>query len=96
MTKVFNSAIMTALLLYPLCWRAEPTFSLQVLMFSLLLPLTFAFFLPDMGGFVEGERSQTVSQGEGALIKAPQIHSFPRPQITWFRDGRKIPSSSRM
>jgi len=49
-----------------------------------------------MGGFVEGERSQTVSQGNGALIQAPQIHSFPRPQITWFRDGRKIPSSSRM
>uniref|UniRef100_A0A672IZC0 Ig-like domain-containing protein n=1 Tax=Salarias fasciatus TaxID=181472 RepID=A0A672IZC0_SALFA len=38
-----------------------------------------------MGGFVEGERSQTVSQGEGALI-----------HITWFRDGRKIPSSSRL
>uniref|UniRef100_A0A8C5E0T0 Protein sidekick-2-like n=1 Tax=Gouania willdenowi TaxID=441366 RepID=A0A8C5E0T0_GOUWI len=49
-----------------------------------------------MGGFVELERSQTVSQGEGALIHAPQIHSFPRPQITWFRDGRKIPSSSRI
>uniref|UniRef100_A0A8C6U6E1 Sidekick cell adhesion molecule 2a n=1 Tax=Neogobius melanostomus TaxID=47308 RepID=A0A8C6U6E1_9GOBI len=49
-----------------------------------------------MGGFVEGERSQTVSQGEGALVHAPRIHSFPRPQITWFRDGRKIPSSSRM
>ncbi|XP_062294225.1 protein sidekick-2 [Scomber scombrus] len=49
-----------------------------------------------MGAFVEGERSQTVSQGEGALIQAPRIHSFPRPQITWFRDGRKIPSSSRI
>ncbi|KAM6904505.1 protein sidekick-2-like isoform 2-T2 [Xenentodon cancila] len=49
-----------------------------------------------MGGFVEGERSQTVSQGDGALIHAPRIHSFPRPQITWFRDGRKIPSSSRI
>uniref|UniRef100_A0A4W6G1J1 Sidekick cell adhesion molecule 2 n=1 Tax=Lates calcarifer TaxID=8187 RepID=A0A4W6G1J1_LATCA len=49
-----------------------------------------------MGGFVEGERSQTVSQGEGALIHVPRIHSFPRPQITWFRDGRKIPSSSRI
>ncbi|XP_069381285.1 protein sidekick-2 isoform X2 [Paralichthys olivaceus] len=49
-----------------------------------------------MGGFVEGERSQTVSQGEGALIHVPQIHSFPKPQITWFRDGRKIPSSSRI
>ncbi|KAM6967195.1 protein sidekick-2 isoform 1-T1 [Tautogolabrus adspersus] len=49
-----------------------------------------------MGGFVEAERSQTVSQGEGALLHAPRIHSFPRPQITWFRDGRKIPSSSRI
>ncbi|XP_056263637.1 protein sidekick-2 isoform X3 [Pseudoliparis swirei] len=49
-----------------------------------------------MGAFVEGERSQTVSQGEGALLRAPRIHSFPRPQITWFRDGRKIPSSSRI
>ncbi|XP_047428887.1 protein sidekick-2 isoform X2 [Mugil cephalus] len=49
-----------------------------------------------MVGFVEGERSQTVSQGEGALIHAPRIHSFPRPQITWFRDGRKIPPSSRI
>ncbi|KAK9535167.1 hypothetical protein VZT92_007565 [Zoarces viviparus] len=49
-----------------------------------------------MGGFAEDERSQTVSQGEGALMHAPRIHSFPRPQITWFRDGRKIPSSSRI
>ncbi|KAM8824025.1 protein sidekick-2 isoform 1-T1 [Synchiropus picturatus] len=49
-----------------------------------------------MSGFVEGERSQTVSQGEGALIPAPRILSFPKPQITWFRDGRKIPSSSRI
>lgn len=49
-----------------------------------------------MSSFVEGRRSQTVSQGDGALIRAPGIHSFPKPQITWFRDGRKIPSSSRM
>ncbi|KAJ7989955.1 hypothetical protein DPEC_G00309840 [Dallia pectoralis] len=49
-----------------------------------------------MGGFVEGERFQTVSQGEASLIQAPRIHSFPRPQITWFRDGRKIPASSRI
>ncbi|XP_077474176.1 protein sidekick-2-like isoform X2 [Stigmatopora argus] len=49
-----------------------------------------------MGGFAEGERSQTVSQGDGAVIPAPRIHSFPKPQITWFRDGRKIPSSGRI
>ncbi|XP_051792489.1 protein sidekick-2 isoform X3 [Erpetoichthys calabaricus] len=49
-----------------------------------------------MGSFEEGERSQTVSQGEGAVIPAPRIHSFPQPQVTWFRDGRKIPPSSRI
>ncbi|XP_072549363.1 protein sidekick-2 isoform X2 [Salminus brasiliensis] len=49
-----------------------------------------------MEGFVEGERSQVVSQGEAALIYPPRIPSFPRPQITWFRDGRKIPPSSRI
>ncbi|XP_061160026.1 protein sidekick-2-like isoform X2 [Syngnathus typhle] len=49
-----------------------------------------------MSGFVEAQRSQTVSQGDGALIPTPRIHSFPSPQITWFRDGRKIPSSGRI
>ncbi|XP_036446499.1 protein sidekick-2 [Colossoma macropomum] len=49
-----------------------------------------------MESFTEGERSQVVSQGEAALIFPPRIPSFPRPQITWFRDGRKIPPSSRI
>ncbi|CAG5904065.1 unnamed protein product [Menidia menidia] len=49
-----------------------------------------------MGSFEEGERAQSVSQGEGAVIPAPRIRSFPQPQVTWFRDGRKIPPSSRM
>ncbi|XP_041830016.1 protein sidekick-2 isoform X1 [Melanotaenia boesemani] len=49
-----------------------------------------------MGSFEEGERSQSVSQGEGAVIPAPLIRSFPQPQVTWFRDGRKIPPSSRI
>ncbi|TRZ04378.1 hypothetical protein DNTS_024773 [Danionella cerebrum] len=49
-----------------------------------------------MEGFVETERSQVVSQGDAALIHPPQIHSFPRPGITWFRDGRKIPPSNRI
>ncbi|XP_063077057.1 protein sidekick-2-like [Engraulis encrasicolus] len=49
-----------------------------------------------MGSFEEGERSQAVSQGEGAVIPAPHIRSFPQPQVTWFRDGRKIPPSSRI
>lgn len=50
----------------------------------------------DMGSFEEGEKHQTVSHGEAAVIRAPRIASFPRPQVTWFRDGRKIPPSSRM
>ncbi|KAJ8251409.1 hypothetical protein GJAV_G00221030 [Gymnothorax javanicus] len=49
-----------------------------------------------MGDFEEGERSQVVSHGEGAVIAPPRMHSFPQPQITWFRDGRKIPPSSRI
>uniref|UniRef100_A0A4W6E2G0 Sidekick cell adhesion molecule 2 n=1 Tax=Lates calcarifer TaxID=8187 RepID=A0A4W6E2G0_LATCA len=49
-----------------------------------------------MGSFEEGERTQSVSQGEGAVIPAPRIRSFPQPQVTWFRDGRKIPPSSRI
>ncbi|XP_053710693.1 protein sidekick-2 isoform X6 [Synchiropus splendidus] len=49
-----------------------------------------------MGSFEEGERVQSVSQGMGAVILAPRIRSFPQPQVTWFRDGRKIPPSSRI
>ena len=49
-----------------------------------------------MGGFEEGERAQSVSQGDGAVVPAPRIPSFPQPQVTWYRDGRKIPPSSRM
>ncbi|KAM6897209.1 protein sidekick-2 [Xenentodon cancila] len=49
-----------------------------------------------MGSFEEGERSQSVSQGEGAVIPAPRIRSFPQPQVTWFRDGRKIPPTNRI
>ncbi|XP_059387315.1 protein sidekick-2-like isoform X2 [Carassius carassius] len=49
-----------------------------------------------MGSFEEGERTQAISQGEGAVIPAPHIRCFPQPQVTWFRDGRKIPPSSRI
>uniref|UniRef100_A0A673X663 Sidekick cell adhesion molecule 2 n=1 Tax=Salmo trutta TaxID=8032 RepID=A0A673X663_SALTR len=49
-----------------------------------------------MGSFEEGERAQSISQGEGAVVPAPRIRSFPQPQVTWFRDGRKIPPSSRI
>ncbi|XP_006872370.1 PREDICTED: protein sidekick-2 [Chrysochloris asiatica] len=49
-----------------------------------------------MGSFEESEKRQSVSHGEAAVIRAPRIASFPQPQVTWFRDGRKIPPSSRI
>ncbi|XP_026510348.1 protein sidekick-2 [Terrapene carolina triunguis] len=49
-----------------------------------------------MGSFEESETHQSVSHGEAAVIHAPRIASFPQPQVTWFRDGRKIPPSSRI
>ncbi|XP_055994092.1 protein sidekick-2 [Sorex fumeus] len=49
-----------------------------------------------MGSFEDSEKRQTVTHGEAAVIHAPRIASFPRPQVTWFRDGRKIPPSSRI
>lgn len=52
--------------------------------------------LADMGSFEDSEERQSVSHGEAAVIRAPHIASFPQPQVTWFRDGRKIPPSSRM
>ncbi|NXS91194.1 SDK2 protein, partial [Jacana jacana] len=49
-----------------------------------------------MGSFEDSETQQSVSHGEAAVIRAPRIASFPRPQVTWFRDGRKISPSSRI
>ncbi|NWT91403.1 SDK2 protein, partial [Urocynchramus pylzowi] len=49
-----------------------------------------------MGSFEDGETQQSVSHGEAAVIRAPRIASFPQPQVTWFRDGRKISPSSRV
>ncbi|KAJ8383067.1 hypothetical protein SKAU_G00038450 [Synaphobranchus kaupii] len=47
-------------------------------------------------GLRRARRSQVATQGDGAVIPSPRMHSFPQPQITWFRDGRKIPPSSRI
>lgn len=49
-----------------------------------------------MGSFEDSETQQSVSHGEAAVIRAPRIASFPQPQVTWFRDGRKISPSSRI
>ncbi|MGH0158038.1 UNVERIFIED_CONTAM: hypothetical protein FKN15_049037, partial [Acipenser sinensis] len=44
-----------------------------------------------MGNFEDGERSQSVSQGEGAVIPAPRIHSLPQPQDAVPISSLKIP-----
>lgn len=75
---------------------ADLTFPFLFLLSLLHLSVFFFFVFVVMGSFEEGERTQSVSQGEGAVIPAPRIRSFPQPQVTWFRDGRKIPPSSRM
>uniref|UniRef100_A0A4W3KFY3 Sidekick cell adhesion molecule 2 n=1 Tax=Callorhinchus milii TaxID=7868 RepID=A0A4W3KFY3_CALMI len=49
-----------------------------------------------MGNFESGDKYQSVSQGNAAVIRAPRIGSFPQPQVTWFREGRKISPSSRI
>ncbi|KAM9371192.1 protein sidekick-2 [Phaethornis superciliosus] len=49
-----------------------------------------------MGSFEESETQQSVSHGEAAVIPAPRIASFPQPQVTWFREGRKISPNSRI
>ncbi|KAJ8372861.1 hypothetical protein AAFF_G00276340 [Aldrovandia affinis] len=49
-----------------------------------------------MGNFVEQEQRKTVSQGKAAILGSPAVSSFPRPQVTWFRDGYKIIPSNRV
>ncbi|KPP78737.1 hypothetical protein Z043_101740 [Scleropages formosus] len=49
-----------------------------------------------MGNFVEQEQRKTVAQGKAAVLNCPVVHSFPRPQVTWFRDGYKIIPSEKV
>uniref|UniRef100_A0A8B9REK4 Sidekick cell adhesion molecule 1a n=1 Tax=Astyanax mexicanus TaxID=7994 RepID=A0A8B9REK4_ASTMX len=49
-----------------------------------------------MGDFVEAEQRKTVTQGRAAILNSPGVSCFPRPQVTWYRDGYKIIPSSRV
>ncbi|XP_066545960.1 protein sidekick-1 [Amia ocellicauda] len=49
-----------------------------------------------MGDFVEEELRKTVAQGKAAVLNSPVVSSYPRPQVTWFRDGYKIIPSNRV
>uniref|UniRef100_A0A673G3Q7 Protein sidekick-1-like n=1 Tax=Sinocyclocheilus rhinocerous TaxID=307959 RepID=A0A673G3Q7_9TELE len=39
-----------------------------------------------MDNFAELEQRKTVSQGRAAVLNPPAVTSYPRPQVTWFRD----------
>ncbi|KAJ1096434.1 hypothetical protein NDU88_001576, partial [Pleurodeles waltl] len=48
-----------------------------------------------MGDFAVGDQRMTELQGQAAVLNFPRVIGFPRPQVTWFRDGHKIIPSSR-
>uniref|UniRef100_S4RMJ9 Ig-like domain-containing protein n=1 Tax=Petromyzon marinus TaxID=7757 RepID=S4RMJ9_PETMA len=47
-----------------------------------------------MGNFVEGEQKLSLPQGQAAALVPPAITGYPSPQVTWFREGRKISPSN--
>uniref|UniRef100_A0A663F5Z6 Sidekick cell adhesion molecule 1 n=1 Tax=Aquila chrysaetos chrysaetos TaxID=223781 RepID=A0A663F5Z6_AQUCH len=49
-----------------------------------------------MGNFMDTNQRKTVTQGQAAVLNFLHILSYPRPQVTWFRDGHKIIPSSRI
>ncbi|XP_074246586.1 protein sidekick-1 isoform X4 [Saimiri boliviensis] len=49
-----------------------------------------------MGSFMDTDQRKTVSQGHAAILNLLPITSYPRPQVTWFREGHKIIPSNRI
>ncbi|PNI35199.1 SDK1 isoform 4 [Pan troglodytes] len=49
-----------------------------------------------MGSFMDTDQRKTVSQGRAAILNLLPITSYPRPQVTWFREGHKIIPSNRI
>ncbi|XP_014466304.3 protein sidekick-1 isoform X2 [Alligator mississippiensis] len=47
-----------------------------------------------MGNFMDTDQKKTVAEGQAAVLDFMHILSYPRPQVTWFRDGHKIIPSS--
>ncbi|XP_060911472.1 protein sidekick-1-like isoform X1 [Labrus mixtus] len=43
-----------------------------------------------LGIFSTDEQRKTVTQGRAAVISQPPLASFPRPLVTWYKDGNKI------
>uniref|UniRef100_A0A4W6FX25 Sidekick cell adhesion molecule 1 n=1 Tax=Lates calcarifer TaxID=8187 RepID=A0A4W6FX25_LATCA len=49
-----------------------------------------------LGNFSTEEQRKTVTQGRAAIISPPPLASFPRPLVTWFKDGQKIIPNNRI
>ncbi|KAM3864644.1 LOW QUALITY PROTEIN: protein sidekick-1-like [Diretmus argenteus] len=49
-----------------------------------------------LGSFSAEEQRRTVTQGRAAIISPPALASFPRPLVTWYRDGHKIIPNNRI
>uniref|UniRef100_A0A7N8XS43 Sidekick cell adhesion molecule 1 n=1 Tax=Mastacembelus armatus TaxID=205130 RepID=A0A7N8XS43_9TELE len=46
--------------------------------------------------FSAEEQRKTVTQGRAAVISPPPLASFPRPIVTWYKDGHKIIPGDRI
>uniref|UniRef100_A0A3Q3VZI8 Uncharacterized protein n=1 Tax=Mola mola TaxID=94237 RepID=A0A3Q3VZI8_MOLML len=49
-----------------------------------------------LGNFSAEEQRKTVTQGRAAIISQPPLASFPRPVVTWYKDGYKIIPNNRI
>ncbi|XP_066129570.1 protein sidekick-1 [Saccopteryx bilineata] len=49
-----------------------------------------------MGNFMDTGSQRAVPPGQAAVLSLPPLSSYPRPQVTWFRDGHKIIPSRRI
>lgn len=63
-------------------------------MLSFILSLLFP--LQVQGNFSAEEQRKTVTQGRAAVINLPTLAAFPRPLVTWYKDGQKIIPNKRM
>ncbi|XP_008287351.1 protein sidekick-1-like, partial [Stegastes partitus] len=49
-----------------------------------------------LGNVSAEEQRKTVTQGRAAIISPPPLASFPRPLVTWYKDGHKIIPNNRI
>ncbi|XP_069503689.1 protein sidekick-1 [Ambystoma mexicanum] len=49
-----------------------------------------------MGDFAVGDLRITELRGQAAILSFPSVMGYPKPQVTWFRDGHKIIPSGRI